>query len=93
MALDQLNDFFSSNKITISDKLKEGRLTEDLTNTLWERDEETDKILHNIDDDTWHPNALMAALYVSRCYANEVLNLVDNNKMAKSIVEDVKNGR
>lgn len=93
LALDQLNDFFSSNKITISDKLKEGRLTEDLTNTLWERDEETDKILHNIDDDTWHPNALMAALYVSRCYANEVLNLVDNNKMAKSIVEDVRNGR
>lgn len=92
LALDQLNDFFSSNKITISDKLKEGRLSEDLTNTLWERDEETDKILHNIDDDTWHPNALFAALYVSRCYANEVLNLVDNNKMAKNIVEAVKNG-
>lgn len=93
LALDQLNDFFSSNKITISDKFKEGRLAEDLTNTLWERDEETDKILHNIDDDIWHPNALFATLYVSRCYANEVLNLVDNNKMAKSIVEDVKNGR
>lgn len=93
LALDQLNDFFSSNKIAISDKLKDGRLTEDLTNTLWERDEETDKILHNIDDDTWHPNALMAALYVSRCYANEVLNLVDNNKMAKNIVEAVKNGQ
>lgn len=93
LALDQLNDFFSSNKITISDKLKEGRLVEDLTNTLWQRDEETDKILHEIDDDTWHPNALMAALYVSRCYANEVLNLVDNNKMAKNIVEAVKNGQ
>lgn len=93
LALDQLNDFFSSNKIAISDKLKDGRLTEDLTNTLWERDEETDKILHNIDDDTWHPNALMATLYVSRCYANEVLNLVDNNKMAKNIVEAVKNGQ
>ena len=92
LALDQLNDFFSSNKITISDKLKDGRLTEDLTNTLWQRDEETDKILHEIDDDTWHPNALMAALYVSRCYANEVLNLVDHNKMAKNIVEAVKNG-
>lgn len=90
LALDQLNDFFSSNKIAISDKLKEGRLTEDLTNTLWERDEETDKILHNIDDDTWHPNALMATLYVSRCYANEVLNLVDQNKMARNIVESVK---
>ena len=93
LALDQLNDFFSSNKIAISDKMKDGRLTEDLTNTLWERDEETDKILHNIDDDTWHPNALMATLYVSRCYANEVLNLVDNNKMAKNIVEAVKNGQ
>lgn len=93
LALDQLNDFFSSNKIAISDKLKDGRLTEDLTNTLWERDEETDKILHNIDDDTWHPNALMATLYVSRCYANEVLNLVDQNKMAKNIVEAVKNGQ
>lgn len=91
LALDQLNDFFSSNKITISDKFKEGHLNEDLTNTLWERDEETDKILHTIDDDTWHPNALMATLYVSRCYANEVLNLVDQNKMAKNIVEAVKN--
>lgn len=92
LALDQLNDFFSSNKITISDKLKEGRLAEDLTNTLWERDEETDKILHTIDDATWHPNSLMATLYVSRCYANEVLNLVDNNKMAKNIIEAVRNG-
>lgn len=92
LALDQLNDFFSSNKITISDQFKEGRLAEDLTNTLWERDEETDKILHKIDDDTWHPNALMAVLYVSRCYANEVLNLVDQNKMAKNIVESVRMG-
>lgn len=93
LALDQLNDFFSSNKITISDKFKNGHLNEDLTNTLWERDEETDKILHTIDDDTWHPNALMATLYVSRCYANEALNLVDQNKMAKNIVEAIKNGQ
>lgn len=92
LALDQLNDFFSSNKIVISDKLNNGSLNEDCQNTLWQRDEETDKILHEIDDDTWHPNALMATLYVSRCYANEVLNLVDQNKMAKNIVEAVKNG-
>lgn len=94
MALNQLNDFFSSNKITILDKFKDGSLNDDCKNTLWIRDEETDKISHeDIDDDTWHPNALMATLYVSRCFAYEVLNLVDNNKMAKSIIEDVKNGR
>lgn len=91
LGMDQLNDFFSSNKITISDALqKDNPVEEDIKSAVWKRDEETDKLLHELDDDLYHPNALMAVLYVSRCYANEVLNLIDYNKMAKNITEAVK---
>lgn len=92
MALDQLNDFFSGNRICLL-KDKCASVIEDCDNTLWKRDEETDKILHEIDDDVWHPNSNMALLYVSRQFAIDVLNMVDINKMAKSIVEDVRDGR
>lgn len=91
MALDQLNDFFSGNRICLL-KDKCDSIIEDCDNTLWKRDEETDKILHEIDDDVWHPNSNMALLYVSRQFAIDVLNMVDQNKMAKNIVEAVKNG-
>lgn len=87
MALDQLNDFLSSNRITfIKDKCS--ACIEDANNTLWKRDEETDKILHELDDDLWHPNALMALLYVSRQFAYEVCRFTDFNKQAKNILED-----
>lgn len=94
MALEQLNDLFSSSKITISNKLKDSALVDDLKSTVWIRDEETDKVSHkDIDDSLYHPNALIAVLYGSRDYCYEVLHYVDNNKMAKSIVEDVRDGR
>ena len=89
MALDQLNDFFSGNRICLL-KDKCDSVIEDCENTLWKRDEETDKILHEIDDDVWHPNSNMALLYVSRQFAIDVLNMVDQNKAAKSIIESVK---
>lgn len=86
MALDQLNDFLSSNRISfIKDKCPACK--EDADNTLWKRDEETDKILHELDDDLWHPNALMALLYVSRQFAYEVCRFTDFNKQARNILE------
>jgi general stress protein YciG len=87
MALDQLNDFLSSNRITfIKDKCS--ACEEDANNTLWKRDEETDKILHELDDDLWHPNALMALLYVSRQFAYEVCRYTDINKQAKNVLNE-----
>lgn len=90
MALDQLNDFFSSNRICLL-KDKCASIIEDCDNTLWKRDEETDKILHEIDDDIWHPNSNMALLYVSRQFAIDVLNMVDTNKVAREIVNGTDN--
>lgn len=86
MALDQLNDFLGSNRISfIKDKCPACK--EDADNTLWKRDEETDKILHELDDELWHPNALMALLYVSRQFAYEVCRFTDFNKQARNILE------
>ena len=85
MALDQLNDFLSGNRITFL-KDKAAACVEDANNTLWKRDEETDKILHEIDDDVWHPNALMALLYVSRQFALDVCRFTDINKQARNIL-------
>lgn len=84
MALDQLNDFLGGNRITFL-KDKAAACIEDANNTLWKRDEETDKILHEIDDDVWHPNALMALLYVSRQFALDVCRYTDINKQARNI--------
>lgn len=85
MALDQLNDFLGGNRITFL-KDKAVACVEDANNTLWKRDEETDKILHEIDDDVWHPNALMALLYVSRQFALDVCRFTDINKQARNIL-------
>lgn len=83
-ALDQLNDMFCSNKIVIK---KGDAVKEDADNSLWKRDEETDKILHEIDDEVWHPNALMAVLYVSRQFAFEILGWIDHNKEIREIIK------
>lgn len=85
-ALDQLNEFFATGKFIIKND-PSNRVQEDIDSTIWERDKETDKILHTIDDDVWHPNALFAILYASRQFAVDVLGLVDNNKQAKNIAD------
>lgn len=90
-ALEQLNDLFSSNKITVLETLKDSPLVDDLKSTVWIRDEETDKVLHtDIDDGLYHPNALMAVLYGSREFCYEALKYVDNNKQARSIVDEIR---
>lgn len=89
-ALDQLNELFSTGKIIIKND-PSGRVLEDIDSTVWARDKETDKILHEIDDEVWHPNALMSLLYVSRQFCLDVLGRVDDNKSAKLIEEIVRN--
>ena len=84
VAIEQLAEFMRTGKILIPNK-KDGILYIEAENTLWKRDEETDEILHEIDDEEFHPNALMALLYISRQFGYEVLNITDTNKEAKPI--------
>lgn len=84
-AEDQLNELFSTNKIMIVNDPSE-RVREDCDNSMWQRDEETDVLIHQLDDDIWHPNALMAILYVTRQFAYEILGWIDKNKAAKEII-------
>lgn len=84
VAIEQLAEFMRTDKILIPNN-PNGILYIEAENTLWKRDDETDEITHEIDDDALHPNALMALLYVSRQFAYEVLNIVDVNKPAKEI--------
>ena len=85
MALDQLNDFLGGNRIVFL-KDHSNACIEDANSTVWQRDEETDRILHELDDDVWHPNALMALLYVSRQFAYDVCRYIDRNKQARNIL-------
>ena len=85
-ALDQLSELMATNKIMIV-KDPSGRVREDCESSLWKRDEETDRIIHELDDDVWHPNAMMAVLYASRQFCTDVLGWIDKNKIAKSILE------
>lgn len=85
-ALDQLQELFATNRFMIVND-PSNRVREDCEYTMWKRDEETDKIIHEIDDDIWHPNALMALLYVSRQFAFEIMSWIDHNKAAKDIVK------
>ena len=85
-ALDQLQELFATNRFMIVND-PSNRVREDCEYTMWKRDEETDKIIHEIDDDIWHPNSLMALLYVSRQFAFEIMSWIDHNKAAKDIVK------
>lgn len=104
LALDQLGDMFVSGVFSIANKAKiepleciiDGKMREnpahaiidDCEATVWKRDEETDTILHEIDDSHHHPNALMAVLYVSRQFCYDVLGDHLHHKQAKMIALD-----
>jgi hypothetical protein len=45
-------------------------LVYDLLNTVYKRDEETDDLLPEIDDDTYHPDAAHALRYAVRSFTN-----------------------
>ena len=83
-AIEQLAEWLRTDYIYVK---KEGYLAQECEDTLWKRDEETDVIVHEIDDENYHPNGLMALLYVSRQYAYEELGYVEGQ--AKDIKESV----
>ena len=82
-ALDQLSDWFVASTVVISDNAK--ATIEDAENMIWKRDEDTDTILHELDEDAYHGNAMMAVLYCSRQFAYDVMGLIAENKPAKEI--------
>ena len=82
-ALDQLSDWFAASTVVISDSAK--ATLEDADNMIWKRDEDTDVILHELDEDAYHGNAIMAVLYCSRQFAYDVMGLIAENKPAKEI--------
>ena len=82
-ALDQLSDWFTASTVVISPNAK--ATIEDADNMVWKRDEETDQIIHELDDDSYHGNAMFAVLYASRQFAYDVMGLIAENKPAKEI--------
>lgn len=82
-ALDQLSDWFVASTVVLSENAK--ATIEDAENMIWKRDEDTDVIMHELDEDAYHGNAMMAVLYCSRQFAYDVMGLVAENKPAKEI--------
>lgn len=62
MAISQMAEFCRTSKIVIP---KDGILADECDRTLYKRDDE-DNILTEIDDELFHPDALMALLYACR---------------------------
>ena len=82
-ALDQLADWFIASTVVISPNAK--ATIEDADNMIWKRNEDTDQIIHELDDDSYHGNAMFAVLYASRQFAYDVMGLIAENKPAKEI--------
>lgn len=82
-ALDQLSDWFTASTVVISPNAK--ATIEDADNMVWKRDEDTDQIIHELDDDSYHGNAMFAVLYASRQFAYDIMGLIEENKPAKEI--------
>lgn len=82
-ALDQLADWFTASTVVISSNAK--ATIEDADNMIWKRNEDTDQIIHELDDDSYHGNAMFAVLYASRQFAYDVMGLIEENKPAKEI--------
>ena len=82
-ALDQLSDWFTAYTVVVSPNAK--ATIEDADNMIWKRNEDTDQIIHELDDDSYHGNAMFAVLYASRQFAYDVMGLIAENKPAKEI--------
>ena len=82
-ALDQLADWFTASTVVVSSNAK--ATIEDADNMIWKRNEDTDQIVHELDDDSYHGNAMFAVLYASRQFAYDVMGLIAENKPAKEI--------
>jgi hypothetical protein len=82
-ALDQLSDWFAASTAVVSENAKS--TIEDAENMIWKRDEDTDAILHELDDEAYHGNSMFAVLYASRQFAYDVMGLIAENKSAKEV--------
>lgn len=82
-ALDQLSDWFAASTTVVSENAKS--TIEDAENMIWKRDEDTDAIMHELDDEAYHGNSMFAVLYASRQFAYDVMGLIAENKPAKEI--------
>lgn len=82
VGLKQLSSMMNTGNVLIN---KGSYLDDEAQNMLWKRDEESDKIIEEVDDDAYHANGMMALLYASRQFAVEYMGYVDNNKSAKKI--------
>ena len=89
-AIEQLAEWLRTGVIKVVTKDNDAML-EDLNNTMWLRDEETDELKHEIDDDCWHPNAAMALLYASRMVSFDILGVVTSEAegRARRLIENV----
>ena len=66
-AIAQLSDWLRSGKIKVN--ANDIYLKDEFERTLYKRDEDDDSILPEIDDDIFHPDAIMELLYASRTIA------------------------
>lgn len=89
MAIEQLAEWGRTGTVSILDNGKTSALIEDFDNMVWKRDEDTDDITHEVDDELYHGNAAFALLYLSRQFAFESLGLTETNKEAKNIGDQV----
>lgn len=87
MALDQLAEWFNYGRVSLLKGTEAVKTDADLM--VWTRDEETDKIIHELDDDTYHGNSMFALLYVSRQFDALVLGS-SRSKTAKDIIESTR---
>lgn len=87
MALDQLAEWFNYGRVSLLKGTEAVKTDADLM--VWARDEETDKIIHELDDDTYHGNSMFALLYVSRQFDALVLGS-SRSKTAKDIIESTR---
>lgn len=82
VGLKQLSSMMNTGNVLIN---KNSYLDDEAQNMLWKRDEESDKIIEEVDDDAYHANGMMALLYASRQFAVEYMGYADCNKSAKAI--------
>lgn len=82
-AIDQLREFLATEAIKINKQNAE--LITDLENTVYKRDDETDRIIRELDEDAYHGDLIMCLLYVSRQYAFEILGRREGNNEAKIV--------
>lgn len=88
-AIAQLAEWMRKGIINIPE---DGFCEEEVEQTVYKRDPDTDVVLNEIDDDLFHPDILMALLYCSRQFAYDILRMTEDHKSATPINPTVNPG-